>query len=49
MILRYFTVRDLLVGSSAVPSNDNIADGRIRWKDPVREVEEFEKPAEKSG
>ena len=35
-------MRDLLVGPSAVPSNGNIADGRIKWRDPVREVEEFE-------
>jgi hypothetical protein len=45
MIWRYFTVRDFLVGPSAVPSNGNIADGRIKWRDPVRKVEEFEEPA----
>jgi len=49
MILRYFTVRDLLVGPSAVPSNSNIADGRINWRDSVREVEEFEGSAGESG
>ena len=42
-------MRDFLVGSSAVPSNGNIADGRIKWKDPVREVEEFDEPAGESG
>ena len=42
-------MRDLLVGPSAVPSNGNIADERISWKDPVREVEEFEESAGKSG
>jgi len=42
-------VRDLLVGPSAVPSNGNIADGHIKWKDPVREVEEFEESAGGSG
>ena len=42
-------MRDFLVGPTAVPSNGNIADGRIKWKDPVREVEEFEELAEKSG
>jgi len=42
-------VQDLLVGSSAVPSNGNIADGCIRWKDLVWEVEEFEESAGKSG
>ena len=26
---------DFLVGPSAVPSNGNIADGRIKWRDPV--------------
>jgi len=49
MILGYFIVRDLLVGPSAVPSNCNIADGRIKWKDSVREVEEFEECARESG
>ena len=33
---------DLLVGPSAVPSNGNMADGRIKWRDPVRKVEEFD-------
>jgi len=42
-------VRDLLVGPSAVPSKGNIADGRIKWKDPVREVEEFEESVGESG
>jgi len=42
-------VRDLLVGPSAVPSNSNIADRRIKWKDPVREVEEFKESARESG
>ena len=41
-------MRDLLVGPSAVPSNGNIADGRIKWKDSVREVEKFEGSAEES-
>jgi len=42
-------VRDLLVGPSAVPSNGNIADGRIKWRDPVREVEKFEESVGESG
>jgi len=42
-------VRDLLVGPSAVPSNGNIADGRIKWRDLVREVNEFEKSVGESG
>jgi len=42
-------VRDLLVGPSVVPSNGNIADGRIKWRDPVREVEEFEESMGKFG
>ena len=42
-------MRDLLVGPSAVPSNGNIADGCIKWRDPVREVEEFEESAGESG
>ena len=42
-------MRDLLVGPSVVPSNGNIADGRITWKDPVREVEEFEESVRESG
>jgi len=46
---RYFTVRYLLVGPSAVLSNGNIADGRIKWRDSVWEVEEFEEYARESG
>jgi hypothetical protein len=42
-------VRDFLVGPSAAPSNGNIADGRIWWRCPIREVEEFEESAEGSG
>ena len=42
-------MRDLLVGSSAVPSNGNIADGRMKWRDPVQEVEEFEESAGELG
>jgi len=42
-------VQDLLVGPSAVPSNGNIADGRINWRDPVRKVEEFEGSVGESG
>jgi len=42
-------VRDFLVGPSAVPSNGNIADGRVKWRDPFRKVEEFEEPAGESG
>jgi len=42
-------VRDFLVGSSAVLSNGNIADERIKWRDPVRKVEEFEEPAGELG
>jgi len=42
-------VRDFLVGPSAVFSNGNIADGRIKWKDLVRKVQEFEEPAGESG
>jgi len=41
-------VRDFLVGPSAVLSNGNIADGRIKWRDPVREVEKFEESAGES-
>jgi len=41
-------VRDFLVGPSAVPSNSNITDGRIKWRDPVRKVEEFEESAGES-
>ena len=39
---------DFLVGPSADPSNGNIADGRIKWRCPVWEVEEFEESAEES-
>jgi len=46
---RYFIVQDLLVGPSAVPSNGTIADGRIKRKDSVWEVEEFEGSAGESG
>jgi len=42
-------VRDFLVGPSVVPSNGNIADGRIKWRDPVWRVEEFEESAGESG
>jgi len=42
-------VRDFLVGPSAASSNGNIADGRIWWRCPVREVEEFEESTEESG
>ena len=42
-------MRDFLVGPSAAPSNGNIADGRIKWRCPVWEVEEFEESAEESG
>jgi len=49
MTFRYFTVWDFLVGPSAVPSNSNIADGRMKWRDPVRKVEEFEESAGESG
>ena len=42
-------MQDLLVGPSAAPSNGNIADGRIKWRDSVREVEEFEEYARESG
>ena len=41
-------MRDFLVGPSAVPSNSNITDGRIKWRDPVRKVEEFEESAGES-
>jgi len=46
---RYFSVQDLLVGPSAVPSNGNIAYGHIKWRDSVQEVGEFEKFAGESG
>ena len=39
---------DFLVGSSAAHSNGNIADGRVKWRCPVWEVEEFEESAEES-
>jgi len=42
-------VQDLLVSPSTVPSNGNIADGRIKWRDLVWKVEEFEEYARKSG
>ena len=42
-------MRDFLVGPSVVPSNGNIADGRIKWRDPVWRVEEFEESAGESG
>ena len=42
-------MRDLLDGPSAVPSNGNIADGCIKWRDLAREVEEFEEYARESG
>ena len=42
-------MRDFLVGPSAAPSNGNIADGRMWWKYPVQEVEEFEESTEGSG
>ena len=46
---RYFTIQDLLVGPSVVLSNGNIADGRIKWRDSVQGVEEFEEYARESG
>jgi len=46
---RYFTIQDLLVGPSIVPSNGDIVDGRIKWRDLVREVEVFEEYARESG
>jgi len=42
-------VRDFLVGPSAAPSNASIADGRINWRCPVWEVEEFEGSTEELG
>jgi len=42
-------VRDFLVGPSAAPSNGIIADGRIKWRCPVWEVEEFEESVEELG
>ena len=42
-------MRDFLVGPSVVPSNGNIGDGRIKWRNPVRKVEEFELSAGESG
>jgi len=41
-------VRDFLVGPSAASSNGNIADGQIKWRCPVWEVEEFEESAKVS-
>jgi len=38
VIWGYFTVRDFLVGPSAVPCNGNIADGRIEWRYPLRRI-----------
>ena len=40
---------DFLVGSSVAPSNGSIADGRIKWRCLVWEVEEFEGSAEELG
>jgi len=42
-------VQDLLVGPSATLSNSNIANGCIKWRDSIREVEEFEEHARESG
>ena len=42
-------MRDFLVGPSTVLSNGNIADGRIKWRDPVRKVEEFDESTGESG
>jgi len=42
-------MRDFLVGPSAASPNGNIADGRIKWRCPVWEVEEFEESVEESG
>ena len=42
-------MRDFLFGPSATPSNGNIADGRVKWRHLVWEVEEFEESAEESG
>jgi len=39
-------VRDFLVGPAAAPSNGSIADGRIKRRCPVWEVNEFEGSAE---
>ena len=41
-------MRDFLVGPSAASPNGNIADGRVKWRCPVWEVEEFEESAEES-
>ena len=38
-----------MVGPSAVLSKGNIADGCIKWRDSVWEVEEFKKYARESG
>ena len=40
---------DFLLGPSAASSNGNIVDGRIKWRCPVWEVEEFEESAKESG
>ena len=45
---KYFTVQDRLVGPSAVLSNGNVADERIKWRDLI-EVERFEESAKESG
>ena len=42
-------MRDFLIGPSAVASNGNIVDGRIKWRDPVQKVEKFEESAGESG
>jgi len=42
-------MRGLLDGPSAVPSNGNISDGCIKWRDLVWKVEEFEESAGESG
>ena len=42
-------MRDFLVGPSAASSNGNIADGRVKWRCPVWEIEKFEESAEESG
>ena len=42
-------MQDLLVDPSTVSANGNIADGRIKWRDPVQKVEEFEESAGESG
>jgi len=49
MIWRYFTMRDFMVGPSAASSNGNVADGQIKWRCPVWEVEEFKESVAESG